>query len=68
MVQVVQVMPGAYQGGGVMMMGAPMVAGGPQVMPAQGVRLAGQHYAAYPAASGAAYPRGMLFVPHPPPR
>ncbi|KAH7957232.1 hypothetical protein HPB52_016407 [Rhipicephalus sanguineus] len=60
-VQVVQVMPGAYPGGGGMMVGAPMATGGPQVMPAQDMQLAGQP-------SGAANPHGMLYVPHPPPR
>lgn len=60
-VQVVQVMPGAYPGGGGMMVGAPMATGGPQAMPAQDMQLAGQP-------SGAANPHGMLYVPHPPPR
>ncbi|KAH7956089.1 hypothetical protein HPB52_006006 [Rhipicephalus sanguineus] len=55
------VMPGAYPGGGGMMVGAPMATGGPQAMPAQDMQLAGQP-------SGAANPHGMVYIPHPPPR
>ncbi|XP_075744460.1 uncharacterized protein LOC142803234 [Rhipicephalus microplus] len=67
-VQVVQVMPGAYPGGGVLVMGAPIAPGAPQVMTAQGVQIDGQTFVPYPPAGSAAYPGGMLFVPHPPPR
>ncbi|KAH8039400.1 hypothetical protein HPB51_006420 [Rhipicephalus microplus] len=67
-VQVVQVMPGAYPGGGMLVMGAPIAPGAPQVMTAQGVQIDGQTFVPYPPAGAAAYPGGMLFVPHPPPR
>ncbi|KAH6932131.1 hypothetical protein HPB50_003034 [Hyalomma asiaticum] len=65
-VQVIQMVPGVYPGGGLMIVGAPVAAGGNQPLTAQDYMLAGQRYPS--PAPGASYPRAMHFVPHPPPR
>ncbi|KAL3191534.1 hypothetical protein MRX96_059636 [Rhipicephalus microplus] len=56
-VQVVQVMPGAYPGGGMLVMGAPIAPGAPQVMTAQGVQIDGQTFVPYPPGRCSRIPR-----------